>query len=129
MIDSLHQVENGESDPTSVLSAVSAITTDPDLISLESSKKVLDIIQESVKFEEELTHENALAGITTVSNLACTLKLIENELGEYSLKENWLRTMDVVNIVLSAVQSCDQPFAANSDIIKASKNKFGEQGS
>lgn len=129
MVDGLHLVEKGESDPTSVLSAVSAITTDPDLVSLESSKKVLDIIQESVKFEEDLTPENAMAGVTTVSNLACAFKLNENELGEESLKENWLRTMDAANSVLDAVQSCDQPFAVDSDIIKASKNKFGLQGS
>lgn len=112
-----------------MLSAVSAITTDPDLVSLESTKKVLDIIQESVKFEGDLTHENAMSGVTTVSNLACAFKLNENELGEDSLKESWLRTMDVANSVLDAVQSCDQPFAANSGIIKPSKSKFVQQGS
>jgi hypothetical protein len=107
-----------------IISAVSAITTDPDLLSLDTSNKALEIISQSSK-RGPLKHESAKEGMTSLSNLVTVFKLNEMNAGEsFGLKKSYLATMDAARSVLDAVTSCEKPFHADSDIISAAKHSF-----
>ena len=67
----------GEMDSSSTISALKAITTDPDMLTEESSNKALKILDMSSG--GDLEPEAAQSGMESLSNLVCSLKL--NEMG------------------------------------------------
>lgn len=67
----------GEMDSSSTISALNAITTDPDLLTEESSKMALEILDKSSG--GDLEPEAAQSGLGSLSNLVCSFKLNEME--------------------------------------------------
>lgn len=91
-----------------LLEAVRAITADPDLLSIETSNKVLQVILKNSK--GHLRHVSAKNGLDSLSNLLTVFKLSEMVGEASSLKNSYLTTMEATRSVLNAIGSCDKPF-------------------
>lgn len=74
-MDMLLNVSSGEIESSSTISAVNAITSDPDMLTEESSNKALDLLDMSSG--NDLTPESAENGMTSLSNLVCAFKINE----------------------------------------------------
>lgn len=107
-----------------ILSAVSAITTDPDLLTPSTSYKAIKIILKNSM--NHLRHTSAKQGMDSLSNIVAAFKIHEMTKGEKlsNQKSSYLATMEAARSVLDAVSSCDKPFNADTDIISAVKHSF-----